>query len=469
MAEPETAEKIKKALAPPVIYKFKHKDEVPEMKTEKDKKLKIFKWGANNLAPDFLISLGQTRSATHSAILQRKTRMIAGNGWEEPTTKEGREFLANIRGSHHLDDLALLNASDNEFLNHFALIVRWNKDKTNIGAIDFVPAGKVRIGLKKDQFWISNDWKNHKKQENKPRELTEFSRKLPRNFDTLKPAEKKMHLNQIIFAKEMQIGTDTYSKPTYAAGMNWILADAAIASFTLNMVKKNFAGGYHINIATGIPDADERKDFKDNFVGQYGGEEGNSIVITFSDGEEEAPNFNALPSTGNENIYNETEKRASENIFKVHEVTNPQLFGVRVPGELGGRSELQESLEIQQAVYTDQRQEAVEKVYNRLAKINGVTEELKLKKYTIAQVMEEVDEVTAQGNKNAEALKKLTPIAQAKVLENLTPQEIRGLIAISTEDDFVPPKKDQGFSRDFMDQLVEKLMMQKQKEDGNNP
>jgi len=253
-----TGEKIKKAFGKPIIYKFRFKDHAPEMKFEKDKQLGIIKWGPKNLLPDFLINLGQTKSATHAAILQRKTRMIAGNGWQEPKTAAGREFIKNIKGSHNLDDMALLNASDNEFLNHFAIVVRWNKDKTRIGALDFIPAGKVRIATKKGTFKVSNNWKEHKKAESNTRTVTEFNRKpLPRNFATLKPEERKMLLNQIIFIKEMQIGTDSYARPTYAAGMNWILADAAIGRFTLNMIKKNFAGGYHINIATGIPEQQE--------------------------------------------------------------------------------------------------------------------------------------------------------------------------------------------------------------------
>lgn len=388
-------EKVKQAFKnkAPIKVKLKFNSQVPVMKFEKHKKGYI-QWGEKNLLPDSLIELGQEKSSTHASILQRKTRMIAGNGWEEPQTQEAREFLANIKGSHDLNDAVLLNASENEFLNHWALRIRWNIDKTRIGAIDFISAGKCRLDEDESIIWFSNDWSQPKKKDNKPVKMQAFNRKpLPADFDELSEEDQKLYLNQILFIKELQIGTDSYARPTYAAGMNWILADAAISTFTLNMIKKNFAGGFHINIATGIPDDDERREFKEDFIDEYGGEDGDSIIITFSDGEEEAPQFNQLPSTGNEDIYADTDSRVTAKIFTVHEVTNAALFAIKTPGELGGTSkdEMIESLEIQQSVYIDQRQEGIEKVYNKLAKINGVTEELKLKRYTLGEIKTEQD------------------------------------------------------------------------------
>jgi hypothetical protein len=59
------------------------------------------------------------------------------------------------------------------------------------------------------------------------------------------------------------------------------------------------------------------------------------------------------------------------------------LYGVFVAGQLGGRLELQESLEIYQAVYVGYRQRDIENVLNKLARINGIIEPIKLKKYII--------------------------------------------------------------------------------------
>lgn len=421
MAEKDenVADKIKKGLAAPIVFKMKMKSQAPEMKFEKDTQLGIIKWGAKNLLPDSLIKLGKLGSTKHSAILNRKVKMVSGNGWEDPESEKLKEFIANIKGSHNLNDIVKLNGNDYEFLNHIGLKIRWNEDKDFIAAIDFLPAHKIRIGDKKGTFKISDDWKNPGKAESNTHIATEFNRDdLPKNYATLDEDEQEELLSQVIFFKNLQTGTDSYAMPNYAAGMNWILADSAIGEFTLNMIKKNFAGGYHINIPTGIPEDDERKDFKKDFIKQYGGEDGDSIVITFTEPEAEQVGFNALPSTGNENIYHETEKRTSENIMIVHEVTNPQLFAVRVPGELGGKSDLQESLDIFQSVYIDYRQEDIETLYNKLAKINGVEEEMKLKKFSLGD-----DDVVEGGDGDGEttemALSKEQLVGIFEVIEKL--------------------------------------------------
>ena len=460
MAENEdnVAKKINKGLNSPIVFKMKLKAHAPEMKFEKDNQLGIIKWGVKNMLPDELIKLGKLDSTKHSAILNRKIKMVAGNGWEEPESPKLKEFIDNVKGSHSLNDIVKLNANDYEFLNHIGLKIRWNEDKTVIAAIDFLPSHKIRIGIEKDTFRISDDWKNSKKPESNTHTATKFNQDpLPDNFSTLDESKQEELLSQVIFFGNLQTGTDSYATPNYAAGINWILADSAIGSFTLNMIKKNFAGGYHINIPTGIPESDERKDFKKDFIKQYGGEDGDSIVITFTEPDGEPPVFNALPSTGNENIYHETEKRTSENIMIVHEVTNPALFGVRIPGELGGKSDLQESLDIFQAVYIDYRQEDIETLFNKLAKINDVEEKMVLKKFSLSQVIEGEDAASEEGNKTAEAIGRLSPLVATKVLDTMQPKEIRSLIGLATENDFVLPSKERSFSKEFINELVTEL------------
>ena len=401
----DVAEKIRNAFGAPVVFKMKMKSHAPVMEFKVDTQLKIIKWGVKNLLPDELMKLGKLESTKHSAILNRKVKMVAGNGWEETDDKKLKEFIENTKGSHDLNDLVKLNAYDYEFLNHIALEIRWNDEKKLIGAIDFLPAHKVRIGEDENTFKISDNWKEPQKPESNTRTVTAFNQDpLPDDFGGLSDEDQEKLLSQIIFFKNLQTGTDSYAIPNYAAGMNWILADSAISLFTLNMIKKNFAGGYHINIPTGIPGKEERTEFKKEFIKQYGGEDGDSIVITFTEPDAEPPAFNALPSTGNENIYNETEKRSSENIFIVHEVTNPALFGVRIPGELGGRSDLQESLDIFQAVYIDYRQDDIETLFNKLAKINGVTEKMELKKFSLGDDKEEETADTSLNKKQLEGV-----------------------------------------------------------------
>jgi hypothetical protein len=143
--------------------------------------------------------------------------------------------------------------------------------------------------------------------------------------------------------------------------------------------------------------------------------------------------LNPLPSTGNEEIYNETEKRAQENIVIVHEVTNPALFGIRIAGELGGKNNLQESLEIFQVVYVDQRQNDIESSFNLIGKINLINEELQLKTFSLE--VDDDDSTNSEGKELAKKLSKLDQDIRGAVLARLTDEEILSIVGIKKEEE----------------------------------
>jgi len=420
---------------------FSKQETLSSERFEVDNRNKIIQWGEKNLLPDYLIRLSKIKSTKHSAIVSRKCKMIAGNGFQVPESDVLKAFIKNEKSKEDLNKIAKRVANDYEVLNMFALGVRWNVEKTEIAAIDYIPAHKVRKSTVSGVWKVSDNWKEPKKKGSNTQIKQEFNtRPLPEGFEDLSDPEKKFELNQILVVKAMQIASETYPAPEYASALNWILADSGISTFTLGMIKKNFNGGYHINIATGIPEATERKKFKKDFKNEYAGDDGESIIITFSDPEAtQTPTLTPLPSAGNEDIYNETEKRAQENIFIAHEVTNPALFGIRIPGELGGKNEQQESLELFQVIYIDQRQNDIEEPFNMLLRVNDPkgAEELKLATFSL-----EVDEKDAnenpEGKKLAKSISKLPENLQAAVISKLSDEQILSLAGISKEEKVSP-------------------------------
>jgi hypothetical protein len=65
-------------------------------------------------------------------------------------------------------------------------------------------------------------------------------------------------------------------------------------------------------------------------------------------------------------------KSIQQEIFIAHRVTNPQLFGVKTEGQLGGRNELVEAYELFKATYVNDRVRKVERMINYLGSFNGV-------------------------------------------------------------------------------------------------
>jgi len=76
-------------------------------------------------------------------------------------------------------------------------------------------------------------------------------------------------------------------------------------------------------------------------------------------------------------------KEMMEEIFIGHSITDPQLFGVRVPGELGGKDQLLENLAMFQSVYVNSKQKLLQKQLDKLSRYSGVVEPIVFNKYSI--------------------------------------------------------------------------------------
>jgi len=372
------------------VMKIKFDNDIQKPNTKEDKRNGIIKYGDNNLYPDFLLNLFIEGSSTHSAIINRKISLISGQGFKKVTSPELITFIKNNRGSNPLGDIVKLSTADYEVFNAFAIMARWNDDKTLVAAIDYVPVHKVRKGIEKNTWFTSDNWKNPSKPASNTLEHKEFNANpLPTNFDEYTDDEKRMELSQIVYFKRLSIGSDSYPNVSYSAAIRDILSDSAISDFTLNQIKTNFLGGYHLHMASGIPEPEEMKQTKEDFVRQHTGENAQSVVLTFGNPEDKPATLTPLPSTNNQEAYLAVGVQVTEKIMIAHSVTDPQLFGIRVPGALGGRAEQQESLEIFQSAVIRPIQSDIENVFNRLASVNKATEDLKLAEYSIIDKEEE--------------------------------------------------------------------------------
>ncbi len=139
-----------------------------------------------------------------------------------------------------------------------------------------------------------------------------------------------------------------------------------------------------INFATGVPTEEEMDTVIRRLRTEYeGSSEGGKVIFTFSDGGDTAPTITPITLNDSDERFIELNKKVTEGIFVGHRATNPNLFGVRIPGELGNKNDLIESLQVFQAQYIDAKQYLIEKTFNRLAKLNGITDKLEINKFQL--------------------------------------------------------------------------------------
>jgi hypothetical protein len=67
-----------------------------------------------------------------------------------------------------------------------------------------------------------------------------------------------------------------------------------------------------------------------------------------------------------------------QEIFACHQVTSPSLFGIKTEGQLGGSTEIRDAYKIFANTYVNERQQAIEEVFNQLFNYVGINGEYEL-------------------------------------------------------------------------------------------
>ncbi len=121
-----------------------------------------------------------------------------------------------------------------------------------------------------------------------------------------------------------------------------------------------------------------------------GASRGGKVIFTFSDSKDTAPVITPIDLNDSDERFIELNKNVTEGIFVGHRATNPNLFGVRISGELGNKNDLIESLQVFQAQYVDSKQQLLEQTFNRLSRINGITDKLEINKFKLEMTWQPV-------------------------------------------------------------------------------
>ena len=342
---------------------------------EEDKSGEWINYGKKNNYPSELIDIYNNRSNKHKAIINRKVKMIAGAGINtDVVSPELKTFIDkyNAKGDN-LESLVIKVAYDLEIFGGFNINAKYTNSGERIGSCEYIPYDKIRKSTTENEYWFSNDWSKHKKEGFYPQRV--------QGFDTAKGFDEPL---QILNFSEYNPGNGYYPLPQYSSTLQWIQSDWEISNFHLSSIQNGFSAGFILNFSTGIPTEEEMELAYKEFEKKYSGtSNAGKFILTFSDGQDQRPELTPIELNSTDERYINLAEQIRNEIMIGHEVTNPQLFGVLVPGSLGGKAEMVESLEIFQAVYVDPKQKQIEEVVNRIIKGAGFNEEILLNKYIL--------------------------------------------------------------------------------------
>jgi hypothetical protein len=405
-------------------------------------------YGVENDYPNYLLNLYR-RSAKHNAIVNGKVGYIVGKGWtSEQETPQAKAFLDSPTFPNAYDsmnDLTQKLTLDMEIYNGFALEVTWSRGG-GIAEICHVDFHRVRADKDEKMFYVY-DWYDEYEVRQFP-QLNQVNQ-IPA-FDPNNRIGK-----QLFYYRAYSAGVKVYPLPEYLGGTAYIELDVEIANFHVNNIKNNFWGSYLINFPNGIPTPEESDAIERQMKMKFGGtDNAGRFLVNFSDSPETKPELTPLTPSDLDKQFDILNKTVQQEIFVAHRVTSPMLFGVKTESQLGGRTEMVESYEIFKATYIEDRVQRIERSVNYLASFNGVTG-LKLQPTEpISEQLSEMgllqiatkDELREKAGLPtleteevggarlvADAINALSPLVANKVLESMSPNEIRALAAL-------PPK-----------------------------
>jgi hypothetical protein len=329
---------------------------------------KYITYGFANEYPYYLLD-NYRRSSKHNAIVNGKVNYIMGGGWQAgdnlTVEQEARfiKFFDGLSSTEDLNDITEKLVLDLELFNGFAVAVTWSKLGT-IAKMEHVPFEKIRVDKEEKMFQVA-DWYNDDMMQLFPK--VGDIEKIPA-FDPENRLGK-----QLFYYRVYAAGVKHYPLPEYIGGNAWIEADVQVANFHNNNLRNNFWGGYLINFNNGIPTPEEQGDIERQIKRKFSGtDNAGRFVVTFNDDAAKAPTLEPLTPSDMDKQFEILNKAIQQEIFIAHRVTNPQLFGVKTEGQLGGRNELVEAYELFKATYVNDRVRKVERMINYLGSFNGV-------------------------------------------------------------------------------------------------
>ncbi len=325
-----------------------------------DNKLPVFKenkakgyitYGGDNLYPDFLVDLFN-KSPKHNAIISAKASYVAGIGtsiisYNTVDVAKIEAKFKSINAYETYEELKAKIAYDAELFNGFAVEVIWNKAKTSPTEYYHIPFKDVRKTID-GHFVYCENWNDAK---------AERVYYMPYNPMT---RESK----QLYYCQFYRPGQGTYPLPDYVGALKYIEVDTEISNYYLNSIKNGFTAQTHIQLFKGIPTPEEARAtarrFKENYQGT---DNAGGLIIQYNDQSEKESVISNLQPSDFDKQFDLLNKTVQQEIFVAHKINSPMLFGVRVEGQLGGRSELIEAYEMFHHSYIEPRQSKIDKVF----------------------------------------------------------------------------------------------------------
>lgn len=372
-------------------------------------------FGSDNLFPQ-LINQMYYASPLHGSIIDYKVRATTGGGYTL-TPKDGtmdcRVKTKKFEHKYCLDKLVPEVCQHLYMHYRFYRIIEFRDEGGRLVpcAMHDVSPEEVRVCESMEEYMICEDWSTMIGAYRIP--------KLDPNCKALK---------QLYVWEKKTIGQKYYPIPTYTSANNWFFLDGEMSFLHKTNILESIFPSFALFFPKKPQNDTEVKAIQDKVESAKGAQNAGRIFTFFAGSPEHMPELKEIPKNNNDQLFIQTDHRIDEKICQSHTI-DPILMGIRVSGELGSGSDIQQSYVIFEKNQVIPMREEVTEIILDLMRLFNVPASFEINNFQI--INETIVEVeTEEGNDVVETLSKISPLVANKILENLTPNELRRIVKL---------------------------------------
>lgn len=268
---------------------------------------KYIKWGNENKEPFEYLELYENIVEHNSAINFILTNLI----------KDGIDEIDYWQLQKYALDYLIFGGFSVEVI----------KLRNNTYKLNYIDISKLRLSPDKKSLGYSDNWLNYKANV------------------TWYPIIENINKSGIYWFKNPKSRKD-YPNPYWIAAEENMETMHSIIKYHHNNAENGFAPSVVINFNNGEPDKDTKKEIEKKIEEKFTGSKGKKFILSFNDNKETATTIEKLEADNLDEKFETLQKFIQNQIIIAHQITSPQLIGVKAENQGFSKTEYLEAMEI---------------------------------------------------------------------------------------------------------------------------
>jgi hypothetical protein len=368
-------------------------------------------FGDANLFPSILNQLVYS-SPLHGSIVDYKTNAVIGGGIELNTTTTTPQELLELYTFEKKSRLKkTVRITTEQLIVHNRVYFKlYFDDKMKLTRMENQSPDKVRRGRDHNDYFLCDDWSARI-------DVREIKRYHPTCTDKCQ-----------LFVYEVEcLGQEWYPLPKYTSALNFAYLSGELSYFAKSNIQNSVFPSFAMMFPKRPQSEEEKNVLRSTMDKMKGAANAGKAVAFFANGAEQMPKIESIPTNQNDKLFQEASGLNTEQICFAHTI-DPILMGVRTTGSLGSGSDIKQAYVIFEKNVVMPLREQVADIFNEILRIAKINADFRINNFQI--INETIVERDEKMSYVIDSLNSLNPTISQKVIEQMTPNELRSLAGL---------------------------------------